>query len=54
LKLFFFGLETGIGMIQDLDRVNNLVRCKLGKLQAAAQAIGHDILRTERFYFVPR
>jgi len=43
---------TGIGILQDLDRVNDLVRHKLGKLQAAAQTIGHDILRVERFYFV--
>ena len=43
---------TGIGTIQDFDRVNDLVRRKLGKLQAAAQTIGHDIFRVEFFYFV--
>jgi hypothetical protein len=51
-KLLFLGMGTGIGLTQDLDRVDNLVRRKLGKLQAAAQAIGHNIFRFECFYFV--
>jgi hypothetical protein len=30
---------TGIGIIQDLDRVNDPVRHRLGELQATAQTI---------------
>ena len=41
-----------IGLFQDLDGVKDPVWRELGKLQAAAQTVCHDIFRVERLYFL--